>query len=894
MGEQPPIEMSCLAKKLEALQSDSESACRVEDEEEEGGDAAARFWEAPDFCMACAQRHSPSEGHAYDYRQEVDEDLTCRVCLEPLLGPLDTPCGHTYCRECLRGIAARARTTRAHGENGEGNRTDDDDDDDEDDEDLEVCCPLDREPFRLFECSSSSFLVKRLLDKLMVGCPLCPDGEMQRSDLEEHLRNRCPGTAAFREAEEKRRKAAAAWGGGGGHGADSSAQHALALLNAGVCSVEAIALLSDEPGLVNPGFQLSSEEELDIGDGDVGRRTRGSSRDSAPPSRSDSSSGGESSGSELSPGSPVREGAVSTLELRRADPYEELGVMVVGGSDTPLDSIVVQQVLRPGLASRDARLLPGDRILKVNGVDIGSVPHEFARAALAEPCRCVRLRVLRDAHHAAFGPDGAAPPPGAAAAAASSSRSPPRRSYRRSASSASALAAAGGAGAAHQRESHRLPRRHTCRDFRGGETRRGDGLAAAAGPGNESLQVVLRKRYSGEVLGIRLAEAACGGGGGGGGPSELPAGVMVQRVLLGGVAAREGALRAGDRVIAINGRDVRRATTEQAVAIIQSCQDRVHFVVSRQCRPHIPEILHEVVPNNNNNDHNAGATAAAAAALSTGSPWQEKTVRVSKAPHESLGITVAGGLGSLGGDLPIYVTSVDPHGSLGRTRNVRTGDVLLSANGSDLTRLTHAEAVAGLKAGAAMPTVELHVLSHVSSAAASPTNSSPTSATASPASVGEERGAGRRDGQRRDRPPRATSTDEEEAAAQADNERNEEGGAATGERLTWTPSWVTWLSLPSALQRQKEVVLVRGTSGSLGFSIVGGFEENRHTQPFLVKHIVPGTPAFNDGRLRCGDRIVAVNGRNTAGMNHAALVRTLKELRGKVSLTVISLPGSHV
>ncbi|XP_032811081.1 ligand of Numb protein X 2-like isoform X2 [Petromyzon marinus] len=705
--------------------------------------------------------------------------------------------------------------------------------------------------------------------------------------LDPWIAYRCPGTAAFREAEEKRRKAAAAAAAGGsGHGADSSAQHAFALLNAGVCSVEAIALLSDEPGLVNPGFQLSSEEELD-NDGDTGRRTRGSSRDSAAPSRSDSSSGGESSGSELSPGSPVREGAVSTLELRRADPYEELGVMVVGGSDTPLDSIVIQEVLRPGLASRDARLLPGDRILKVNGVDIGSVPHEFARAALAEPCRSVRLHVLRDAHHAAFDAPGAAP-----AAPAASSRSPARRSYRRSASSASALAASGGAGAgAARRESHRLPRRHTCRDFRGGEARRGNGLAAAAGPGNESLQVVLRKRYAGEALGIRLAEAACGGGAGA--PSELPTGVMVQRVLLGGVAAREGALRAGDRVIAINGRDVRRATTEQAVAIIQSCQDRVHFVVSRQCRPHVPEILHEVVPNNNDDDNN-NAGAAAAAALSTGSPWQEKTVRVSKAPHESLGMTVAGGLGSLGGDLPIYVTSVDPHGSLGRTRNVRTGDVLLSVNGTDLTRLAHAEAVAGLKAGAAMPTVELHMLSHVSATATSPTNSSATSAAASPTSVGEERGAGRRDGQRRDRPPRATSTDEEEAAAQADNERNEEGGAATEERLTWTPSWVTWLSLPSVLQRQKEIVLARGMSGSLGFSIVGGLEESRHAQPFLVKHIVPGTPAFNDGRLRCGDRIVAVNGRNTAGMNHAALVRTLKELRGKVSLTVVSLPGSHV
>ncbi|KAG8591755.1 hypothetical protein GDO81_000290, partial [Engystomops pustulosus] len=89
---------------------------------------------------------------------------------------------------------------------------------------------------------------------------------------------------------------------------------------------------------------------------------------------------------------------------------------------------------------------------------------------------------------------------------------------------------------------------------------------------------------------------------------------------------------------------------------------------------------------------------------------QEKHITVKKAPMESLGMTVAGGRGSKSGELPIFVTSVQPHGCLARDSRIKRGDVLLSINGIDLTNLSHSEAVAMLKASAASSIITLKAL----------------------------------------------------------------------------------------------------------------------------------------------------------------------------------------
>lgn len=59
------------------------------------------------------------------------------------------------------------------------------------------------------------------------------------------------------------------------------------------------------------------------------------------------------------------EGEITTIEIHRSNPYVELGISIVGGNETPLINIVIQEVYRDGVIARDGRLLAGDQILQV-------------------------------------------------------------------------------------------------------------------------------------------------------------------------------------------------------------------------------------------------------------------------------------------------------------------------------------------------------------------------------------------------------------------------------------------------------------------------------------------------------------------------------------------------
>lgn len=116
-----------------------------------------------DLCKVCGQRHLLDENHEYNYLDEVDDELTCHICLQPLISPLDTPCGHTYCEECLTNFLVESDF-----------------------------CPVDRVPILLQNCRKSNVLVHKLLDKLMVSCPFrehCRDS-MPRGELQGHLLSR--------------------------------------------------------------------------------------------------------------------------------------------------------------------------------------------------------------------------------------------------------------------------------------------------------------------------------------------------------------------------------------------------------------------------------------------------------------------------------------------------------------------------------------------------------------------------------------------------------------------------------------------------------------------------------------------------------------------------------
>lgn len=60
------------------------------------------------------------------------------------------------------------------------------------------------------------------------------------------------------------------------------------------------------------------------------------------------------------------EGEITTIEIHRSNPYIQLGISIVGGNETPLINIVIQEVYRDGVIARDGRLLAGDQILQVS------------------------------------------------------------------------------------------------------------------------------------------------------------------------------------------------------------------------------------------------------------------------------------------------------------------------------------------------------------------------------------------------------------------------------------------------------------------------------------------------------------------------------------------------
>ncbi|XP_059700816.1 E3 ubiquitin-protein ligase LNX isoform X1 [Haemorhous mexicanus] len=770
------------------------------------------------LCVTCGQAHLPEENHLYSYTEEVDDDLICHICLQPLLQPLDTLCGHTFCTACLTNFLVE-----------------------------KDFCPMDRKLVILQTCRKSSILVNNLLDKLMVSCPFtehCSE-VVQRGHLEQHFQTQCKGASHYGLTKERKRRSQDC-------SPDRGSSLAVAALGPELSAAAAIALMTDEPGLVNPAFSPTSEDsQLGSSPGDLHRSNRNRTRHferstirsrsfkkinkafsvlrrtksgSAVSNQTDreretvgnSAAGEEDSECSIQPpetkpqhsvGKPGRitknktesfllsrfssssifkdwkykmvkkgfprlyhlipDGEVTCIKISRTDPHESLAIRIVGGSETPLVHIIIQHIYRDGVIARDGRLLPGDMILKVNGMDIKNVPHNYALSILKQPCHVLRLTVLRE-------------------------------------------------------------QRYRCRNS-------GLSLDALCNR-DDSFHVVLNKSSPDEQLGIKLVRKA-----------DEP-GVFIFNLLEGGMAARDGQLQENDRVLAINGHDHRYGSPESAAQLIQASEKQVHFVVSRQSRQQTPDLLQETgwtssaggsqpCPAERNN---AGKSTLHTVTC------HEKVVAVRKDHTESLGMTVAGGASNREWDLPIYVISVEPGGVISRDSRIKTGDILLNVNGIDLTGVSRSEAVALLKN----------------------TNSSVVLKAL------EMRACEAQEEQGHLPPPEDTQ--------------------ASSESSEWSPSWVMWLGLPRYLYSCKEIVLRRNTSGSLGFSIVGGYEEHSGNKPFFIKSIVGGTPAYNDGRIRCGDILLAVNGKNTSGMMHACLARMLKELKGKITLTIVSWPGTFL
>ncbi|XP_044100750.1 protein scribble homolog isoform X4 [Neovison vison] len=269
-----------------------------------------------------------------------------------------------------------------------------------------------------------------------------------------------------------------------------------------------------------------------------------------------------------------------------------LGFSIAGGKgSTPYRAgdggIFISRIAEGGAAHRAGTLQVGDRVLSINGVDMTEARHEHAVSLLTAASPTIALLLEREAG----GPLPPSPLP----------HSPPPP-----------IAATTAVVTATPGES--------------GLLRLAPGLPAAASEGPYPVEEICLPRAGGP-LGLSIV--------GGSDHSSHPfgiqePGVFISKVLPRGLAARSG-LRVGDRILAVNGQDIREATHQEAVsALLRPCLELVLLVRRDPPPPGMRELC------------------------------------IQKAPGEKLGISIRGGAKGHAGnpcdptDEGIFISKVSP------------------------------------------------------------------------------------------------------------------------------------------------------------------------------------------------------------------------------------------
>ncbi|XP_032062130.1 multiple PDZ domain protein isoform X10 [Aythya fuligula] len=323
-------------------------------------------------------------------------------------------------------------------------------------------------------------------------------------------------------------------------------------------------------------------------------------------------------------------------------------------------------------------------------------------------------------------------------------------------------------------------------------------------------------------------------------------GVFVSDIVKGGIADTDGRLMQGDQILTVNGEDVRNANQEAVAALLKCSLGTVRLEVGRiKAGP-----FHSERRTSQSSQVSEGSGSLSSFSFpASGSSAPEvlesglkkisseiqglRTVEIKKGPADSLGVSIAGGVGSPLGDVPIFIAMMHPNGVAAQTQKLRVGDRIVSICGTSTEGMTHSQAVSVLKN--ASGTIELQVVAGGDVSVIT--------------------------GQQQEPPT----------------------SSLTFAGLTSTSIFQDDLGPP----QYKTITLDRGPDG-LGFSIVGGYGSPHGDLPIYVKTVFAKGAAAEDGRLKRGDQIIAVNGQSLEGVTHEEAVAILKRTKGTVTLTVLS------
>ncbi|XP_026577637.1 protein scribble homolog [Pseudonaja textilis] len=308
-----------------------------------------------------------------------------------------------------------------------------------------------------------------------------------------------------------------------------------------------------------------------------------------------------------------------------------LGFSIAGGKGStpyrPGDTgIFISRIADGGAAHREGTLQVGDRVILINGVDMTEARHDQAVALLTASPPTIALLVEREAapqeKDLPVGPRGplaSSPPP-----------LPPQGETLLEEAAVCRPRSQLPEGTESQ-----YPTEEVC-------------LVKAGGP--LGLSIVGGSDHSSHPFGIHEP------------------GVFISKVIPHGLASR-GGLRVGDRILEVNGLDLRQATHQEAVSALLCSSPELRMVVRRDPPP----------------------------------PGMEE-ICIEKRPGEKLGISIRGGAKGHAGnpfdptDEGIFISKVSSAGAAARDGRLRTGLRILEVNQQSLLGMTHAEAVQVLRA----------------------------------------------------------------------------------------------------------------------------------------------------------------------------------------------------
>ncbi|XP_051928492.1 multiple PDZ domain protein [Hippocampus zosterae] len=316
-------------------------------------------------------------------------------------------------------------------------------------------------------------------------------------------------------------------------------------------------------------------------------------------------------------------------------------------------------------------------------------------------------------------------------------------------------------------------------------------------------------------------------------------GVFVSDIIKGGLADTDGQLMQGDQILSVNGEDVRSATQEAVAGLLKCCVGSLKMDIGRfKAGPfHSQRRLSQSsqVSLTQMEQTSESCTSKVASGILSGDAGQQvpdhqdvRTAEFTKGPGDSLGVSIAGGVGSPLGNIPIFIAMMNPVGLAAQTQKLMVGDRIISICGTSTEGMSHSQAVTLLKN--ATGTIQLQVVAGGDNT--------------------------------------VTGAAQEQAA----------GGLQV-------PSCIFQDDLSPP--QYKSITLERGPDG-LGFSIVGGYGSPHGDLPIYVKTVFGKGAAAEDGRLKRGDQIMAVNGQPLEGVTHEEAVGILKRTKGSVTLTVLS------